>query len=358
MDIPQELRTAIVGLVQDSLRAKLDARGLLLTEASVSTATAETERSGKALLRDLLNQLYPAARPGAATSTIEFGTPEVAQRIERALSFGAVTSRLLARGGEPDVSLDLLCGTFNLGVGLVDGICDSSPVVGRRLLQHIQTADVLAAARGQQTEGGVLAGLPAPLASDPTVAFAGRVIDGFFEQLHSRHPDGQNDQMRRTVGSLMARALKAESQSICGTPAAADTVQLVESSRGTSVLPFQIIEHLSTAGAELPPKTAGTLVGEAMWKIDDLVDLVEDAATGSLNAVLLPTARQRSVDSRRGGLATVLTSGIIPRTAAQAVQSLEAGVSAASGMGTVGGARDAFLLFVQRYAGIADPPGP
>ena len=95
-----------------------------------------------------------------------------------------------------------------------------------------------------------------------------------------------------------------------------------------------------------------------MWKIDDLVDLVEDAATGSLNAVLLPTVEQRSVDSRRGGLATVLTSGIIPRTAAQAVQALEAGVSSAPGMGTDGGACDAFLLFVQRYAGIADPPGP
>ena len=328
----------------------------------MSTAAAETERSGKALLRDLLTQLYPAARPGTVGSTIEFGTPEVAQRIERALSFGAVTARLLApprRGGdEPGASLDLLCGTFNLGVGLVDGICDGSPAVGRRLLQQIRAADVLATARGQQTEGGVLAGLPAPLASDATVVFAGRVIDGFFEQLHSRDPDGQNDQLRRTVGTLMARALEAESQSICGTAAPDDAAKLVEWSRGTSVLPFQIIEHLATAGSELPPKTAGTLVGEAMWKIDDLVDLVEDAATGSLNAVLLPTVEQRSVDSRRGGLATVLTSGIIPRTAAQAVQALEAGVSSAPGMGTDGGACDAFLLFVQRYAGIADPPGP
>jgi len=48
------------------------------------------------------------------------------------------------------------------------------------------------------------------------------------------------------------------------------------------VLPFEIIETLATGATT----AAGTDLGEAMWRIDDLVDLGRDASSGALNWIV------------------------------------------------------------------------
>lgn len=364
MEIPQQLRVAIIELVNDSLRAELDSRGLLLTRAAAFSATEEAERLGAALLLRLIIHLFPRVQPDGRATAIEFDNPDVTKRIALALTFGAVTARLLTtpqpptdESHDPDASLDLLCAMFNLGIGLVDGVCDGTPALGRQLLREIRASDVSAAARKGWTRDRMLSALPTHLASDPTVVFTARVIEGFFDLLHSRHPVGHADSLRHRIGALMEQALEAESQSVCRTAGLGDVDQMVEWSRRTSVLPFQVIEHLATGAPNLAPVTAGTLLGEAMWRIDDLVDLADDAASGSLNAVLLNMRRQWGTASTPDVLTKALTSGVIPLTAAHAVQLLDSGLAAASGSGTPGEERDVFVSFVQRYAGIPHRDG-
>src|SRR6185312_15701716 len=97
------------------------------------------------------------------------------------------------------------------------------------------------------------------------------------------------------------------------------------------------------------PSTA-TMLGEAIWRIDDLVDIIDDARSGALNAVLLQGRRR----GRRGrydisDVRAVLASSAIASVAAEAADRLYDGLR----MGTVDhDDRCAYLGFVQRYAGI------
>ncbi len=126
----------------------------------------------------------------------------------------------------------------------------------------------------------------------------------------------------------------------------------VECSRATSVMPFEIIETITTAGRVLATPSPATLLGEAMWRIDDLVDLADDARSGALNALVL------NAFQRRGGhdgydvadLQAVLDCSGIASAAAEAADRLTDGLRVA-GIVT-GDDRHAFLQFVQRYAGI------
>jgi hypothetical protein len=119
------------------------------------------------------------------------------------------------------------------------------------------------------------------------------------------------------------------------------------------VLPFQIIETLASGDHAPAEPSAGTLLGEAMWRIDDLVDLCQDARSGSVNGVLLAAA---TVADPPGGwdlvtaLERLLTSREIARIAAEAAERLVAGLLRG------GGGTTPFLYFIQRYAGIAPWP--
>ena len=100
--------------------------------------------------------------------------------------------------------------------------------------------------------------------------------------------------------------------------------------------------------------TAGTLLGEAMWQIDDLVDLCQDARRGSLNGFLLAVATGSGRPGDRDLLAALerlLNSTDIACAAAGAADKLLAGLQHAGDehQGTA-----SFLHFIQRYAGV--PP--
>ena len=89
-----------------------------------------------------------------------------------------------------------------------------------------------------------------------------------------------------------------------------------------------------------------------MWRIDDLVDLTEDAEMGSLNALL--------VSERAGGagrvpleaaLRSVVRSGAVEAAAQRAADDLAAGLRASQAAPRPL-TRNAFMAFVQRYAGL------
>ena len=92
-----------------------------------------------------------------------------------------------------------------------------------------------------------------------------------------------------------------------------------------------------------------------MWRIDDLVDLVQDAESGALNGVLTAATAEPGCAADRDhavSLERVLASGAVPVAAAQAAASLDAGLAAAPGGTPEIPGRRLFLSFVQRYAGL------
>ncbi len=328
VEIPSGIEHAVSEAVARRLEAELGDRGLLLSGDALAAAEDDAERDGARLLALLLRRCY-----GSGALAVEFENERVAARLEAALAFGAATAHVLAPGGL-DPERELICAIFNLGIGLVDGLCDGDPATGAALLDLIRRHDLSGAVEAPRPRTWLRATLPPALAGDPTAAFTADVVEAFFETLHLAYPGDEWLRFRLGVGRRLGEALEAEQQTVAR-PGSLTVERLVECSRLTSVLPFQIIETLAGGGT-----AAGTQLGEAMWLIDDLVDLCQDARSGALNAILLraPTA---------GDLERLLDSAAIPDAAAEAAGKLHAGVRLA------GGTAVPFLFFVQRYAGTA-----
>ena len=349
MKIPKTLESAIDAAVSRHLEVELADRSLLLTSADLAIAEAKTAILGRRLMTSVLKQCYPEADG----LTVEFERTGDIGRIGAALAFGAVTSRVFASSvgdrSRRQAAIELLCGTFNLAIGLVDGICDADVATGEQLLDHFHDADLVGAASHRRGPGWLHAEMPLFLAADDGVAFTISVTEAFFENLHNIYAD--NADVRRIVGGQLADALKAETASVRRPLTALSAERRIDCSRATSVLPFEIIETITTARRATP--SAGTMLGEAMWRIDDLVDLIDDARDDALNAVLLDASALRGMQDRYeiADLQAVLASSRIASAAAEAADRLRDGLRLA---GVDNGDHHTFLQFVQRYAGI-DP---
>jgi hypothetical protein len=342
------LESEIDVTVTRHLETQLGARGLLLSSADLTLAESTTGALGRRLTTRLLQQCYP----DAVGLTVEFERTGDITRIGAALAFGAVTSRVLARtDGRPPGSLrtEYVCAIFNLAIGLVDGICDGDVDTGTQLLANIFDADLIEAAVRRRDRGWLHAALPDFLASDDAVAFTASVTEAFYDSLHDLYAD--QPVVRRIVGEQLAEALKAETDSVRDPFTALSPERRVECSRTTSVLPFNIIDTITTARPAVVVPSTATMLGEAIWRIDDLVDIVDDARSGALNGVLLEACRRRG---RHDGyditdLSEVLGPTGIASAAAEAADRLHDGL----GFGTTApDDRLAYLGFVQRYAGI------
>ncbi|MGW9593928.1 hypothetical protein ACWHLZ_26900 [Streptomyces chartreusis] len=318
---------------------------------------AEAVRSGERLLRRVLEICYAHGQGGME---VEFDNDQAAMRIGLGLAFGSVTASLFASprqtSHEQAAAIEVSCAAFNLGAGLIDGLCDGTPALGLELLRIFQALDWAGATRDPWSTGRLRSALPAPLAADPTAAFTARIIDTFLVTLHAGYPGDEGAAVRDRIGALSEDALEAERRTVQRSPEFATRDQLIECSRRTSVMPFQIIEQLATGAPAIASPTAGTLLGEAMWRIDDLVDLAQDAGDGALNSVLLDATSKSWSSSAPDGVAAleeVTTSDVIAITAVEAAESLEAGLAAASDGKADSRACQLFLAFVHRYAALA-----
>lgn len=294
--------------VRDALHAEFLAHGLLSADTDVLALAPD-------LLARALALCFPEYDLAGQDVDVVFEHTEERARMEQALLFGWVTADVVAPAATDDRSR-VLCALFNLGIGMIDGACDADPHRAAELLEYLGVLDVESAVNGPWQEGGMLASLPPNAAADPTIAFTARVIDAFYSLLHATHPLS----LRTRVGRLLAGALAAERRSVARSPAKPD--ELLEASRSTSVLPFVIIATLVHGDLD-----AATHLGEAMWRIDDLVDLEVDAQSGALNSLLIGGTPDRAM---------------IESVAREAAQHLRAG------LGTTNGRH--FLTFVHRYA--------
>ena len=356
MEIPAHIEEAVRDAVDRRLSAELADRGLLLTADDLTAASAEAARRGRDLLPRVIACCYPGQPQDGVGSTVEFDDHHAAARIETALAFGAATAGVLGHGergvGPSAGSIELVCAIFNLGIGLVDSLCDEDAATGEALLALVQSRDLAAASEAPRERGWLRAEAPPALAQDPAAAFTVEIIESFFELLHEAYPNGTWLTLRRAVGAQLCAALAAERQTVERSPNEIARAQLIECSRLTSVLPFQIIQTLACGTDTSREPSRGTQLGEAMWRIDDLVDLCDDARRGSLNGFLLAAA---PTDGGDGGqsehdlltvLERLLASEAIASAAAEAAERLSGGLQGASED------RPLFLHFVQRYAGI------
>jgi hypothetical protein len=346
VDIPDGICDAIEQAVTDRLATEFGARGLLLTADRFAEAETQAASDGKRLLTSVIHRCYPLSEYDTQVLTLEFDSEHEASRVRSALAFGAATAGLLMSPLQPERrpgSIGLLSAIFNLGIGLLDGVCDEDADTGLRLLKLIDLCNVAETARQPRPRGWLRVQLPAELESDPSVSFAADIVETFFATLHATYPGDSWAHLRGRVGGQLAAALEAERSSLVSSFADASPGRLSQYSYATSVLPFEIVGTL-TQGDHAP--SAAQFLGEAMWRIDDLVDLCDDARTGALNAVLLA-----ATGTDRGALEGLLASDHIARAAAHAGDSLLRGVETADGhVGTC--SPDVFLQFIARYAGI------
>jgi hypothetical protein len=363
VEIPARTEQKASDLVSRQLERELERRGLLLSPAGLIAAEADARERGARLLTSLVRRCYPVDRVGGALA-LEFERDRDAARVTGALAFGAATAGVLAPGeATSDVaeSVELLCAIFNLGIGLVDGLCDGDPERGAALLELVHQHDVARATEEPRGRGWLRNALPPALSTDHAVPFTVDVIETFFETLHAVYGGAPWAQYRRTLGRQLATALEAERQTVIGSASGKTLEQLMTSSRLTSVLPFQVIETLVGCAPRGTGRTAGTFLGDAMWRIDDLVDLSQDARSGALNGVLLASSQELrgrgDARSAAAALEQLLGSTTIARAAAEAADDLLAGLQLAVG-------RDrqplqdhrptqSFLYFIERYVGIA-----
>ena len=340
MDIPAPIEQAVGNVVTRQLETELRNRGLLLAAEDLAAAETGAMRCGARLLTSFIHRCYPITRQAGSAVALDFGSAPGEARLLATLAFGAAAARVLAPN-QRNTNVELICATFNLGIGLVDSICDEDAEAGGALLHLVQAQNLANAVEQRRARGWLRANLSPLLAANPTAVFTVDVIETFFETLHDIFPDAR---WRRCLGVQLGKALEAERTSVA--PSAEATCEdLLKCSRLTSVLPFQIIETLAEAGHAQAQPSAGTQLGEAMWAIDDLVDLCHDARTGSLNGILLAAGGNDVVAT----LEWLLASTVIACTARRAVDNLQAGLQRADDP-------IPFLYFVQRYAGIVPRP--
>jgi hypothetical protein len=361
--IPEDLAGAINQRVTAHLAAELGRRGLLLRAADFRHAGQRAAQLGAGLLEPVIHQCYPLSQYDSQTVSVEFDDDGEAARVCAALAFGATTADLLASADDASATsagaLELLSATLNLGVGLIDGVCDDDGPLGLRLLALIEAGDMSAAVRQPRPRGWLRAQLPAALESHAAASFAVDIVETFLALLHATFPGNRWTRLRGTVGTELRAALTAERCSLTAKPADTPRRMLESHSRTTSVLPFEIVGTLVHGGRDTSWPSAATLLGEAMWRIDDLVDLCDDTQTGALNAVLLAATAPHGVATgqhhRLAALESLLESRLIPDTAAQAAETLLRAITLANHGSPNTDEQRLFLHFTQRYAGV-DPP--
>ena len=366
VQVPADVERAVEESVLLHLRSELAACDLLLTADALRQAKAEATQRGKALLAEFITRCYGIQPQSSVAVLQQFQSEEVRAHVEGALAFGATSAIVLAPVKDvtkPDFKrIERLCAIFNLGIGLVDSLCDEDSGIGTSLISFLDGDMLMECAEAPRERGWLRTALPSIPAGVAAMAFAADLIEVFFQQLHAVYPGDRSLDLRRGIGRQLAAALVAERNSVFWSPDMVERERSLHSSRLTSVLPLQIIETLACGSLTTDERTAGTLLGEALWRVDDLVDLCQDVRSGALNSLLLraldDAARSEKAHDAVTALEGLLASSDIAEASAKAAECLVAGLGLADALQPAQreGTR-AFLYFIQSYAGVPPATG-
>jgi hypothetical protein len=237
-------------------------------------------------------------------------------RLPFILAFGAEYASWLARlvpRSANDERIQSLAALFNLGIVLVDQLADD-PVQRGDITQIFgagRLERLLADTSTPATFRGDVQKLPTP-----ELRVLGSVVSAFFTGVHAIANDvvnpGVRDRFVLAIGSAYRGQLAASN-------ASHDEAML----RAKSVTPFVVPPLLYLLGGTSDDGDRlvqmGQQVGEVFWRVDDLVDVGRDFATGDGNIVLLRAGIRTGSDGD-DAFARVLDGRVLEELATEAME--------------------------------------
>lgn len=277
---------------------RLEATGWWSTGTAVEAHRAHRADLGDDLSRTLLAKVLTPADRQYFLSDVAFGAAadQMTAKVGRCLAFGyelGVALHRVVTGEEgslvepcsrAEARVAEACALFNLGVALFDLVHDELPEQANALTQ-VLNGDVLVDVLTSRQATAELAATAAVL-EPRELRLLNCLVAAFIAELHDAvsTPDVLED-----VGALISRAYAAEIRSVNDR----DAVSSVRNSRAKSVLPFHVLLETVALLGDAPAATsvpalrpAVEAMGTAFWLVDDLMDLVTDFQTGSLNSIL------------------------------------------------------------------------
>jgi hypothetical protein len=202
-----------------------------------------------------------------------------------------------------------LSALFNLGIVLVDTIMDDPERFGR-FEAIFRPTDLKARLAGVKPSSA-----PSTSATSE-MSVLGQLIDAFFEGVQ-RLAAGSEPSCLTALGSALSAAYAGQLRSI-------GAVRDEAAVRAKSVAPFLVAPSLiGLAQSDEDPRqliAIGTHVGEAFWRIDDLVDFCQDQHRGDPNILALRASS--CPDAGPIGI-SLLETDLLERTATEAVSHFE-----------------------------------
>lgn len=287
-----------------SIRVALAARGLQFSPADYQAMAAEQWRNGV----ELREEIFGASVTLADRARLREAEPEFWDRIPLIADLGfrqtSLFQCLISAGTERARTAAVLGGAFNLAITLIDYLLDERNgsrlfrFLNASLMQEIFAASgeaerklALAVRESEDVRERALWGLLAFCASSGRGLLLESANLAAWEEL----------------GNTIAILLKSEAEvSMATWPSLEEAHRLLPSMEAKSCLPSVAALHIARL-AHKPatiPDEAGLLpaareLGRLFWRVDDLVDLLQDLRSGTPNAVLLRLADRLNAEGRQ-----------------------------------------------------------
>lgn len=238
----------------------------------------------------------------------------VAARVPAVLALGhelGACLHMLSSGDEATARrIGERCALLNLGISIVDVICDNLPDIASRLgelldenrLRALGKEDIAAAQLRYDAAG----------LEQRELRLLLTIVAAFFSfELKDDRSSAEED----GLVSLLVRAYRAEMRSV--SPATLMCGEALAVAREKATLPFVVIGEIardpaSPAGQRLPMDRLVEDIAVTFWLTDDVVDLASDVRSGALNALLVDPDVGRSE-----ALAELLDGGLLDDAAGQ-----------------------------------------
>ncbi len=277
---------------------------------------------GEALMADAPRLLGRATSHHLTASAGDLGVN--AADVSRVLGHGWLQTAALARltGVDPAVQEDVaaLGALFNFGVVLFDSTLDRSPEQARLLLDRLTPATIESLLAGRDALG--------PPAESGAVGVLLVLIETFFRRGRALVAPGAEpvwDELARVIRAMYGAELFSARVRREGSVPTLDVLRQLRRKSALPMWTMTLLGLLTKPSACTPALRANvTRAGEALWIVDDLVDLREDWLGGGWSRPWWLLARRDGGPPRSlaEALGSMQDSGIVAAEAARLARRL------------------------------------